>query len=353
MPPEKTPAPAAALPLSHLSPPRGFLLRCLLFLILIALPATFLFERIQSFFLNNPILNGLILFVLAVGILHTLYQILRLTPEVAWANEAARRRMRREDAPPQSRSTPRPILLAPLARLFSREETAAIPTAAARFLLDSIAARLEEARGVSRYLIGLLVFLGLLGTFWGLLETISAIGDVVRSLDAADADALTAFAQLRAGLEAPLAGMGTAFSSSLFGLGGSLILGFLDLQAGQAQGRFHIELEEFISAMTSMEETQSAAAGDAAAVSEGENQAHILEDIRRLLMVAEGERALAGRALEAIAASLRRLEGKPSSSMGNESPQNKAPDDEAADAQSASTQSSKAQRRTPSERGRP
>ena len=330
MPPPSEKA-AAALPLSHLSPPRGFLLRCLLFLILIALPATFLLERIQSFFLNNPILNGLILFVLAIGILHTLYQILRLTPEVAWANEAARRRMRREDAPPQSRSTPRPILLAPLARLFSREETAAIPTAAARFLLDSIAARLEEARGVSRYLIGLLVFLGLLGTFWGLLETISAIGDVVRSLDAADADALTAFAQLRAGLEAPLAGMGTAFSSSLFGLGGSLILGFLDLQAGQAQGRFHIELEEFISAMTSMEETQSAAAaGETAVGSEGENQAHILEDIRRLLMVAEGERALAGRALEAIAASLRRLEGNSLSSK-DEEPDDETPDDEAAD----------------------
>ena len=286
------------------SPPQIHLLRCILFLALISFPGVILIPRIQEFFFNNPILNGLILFALALGILHTLYQILRLNPEIAWANRIARMRLQADGASPRAKGKPpgRPKLLAPLATLLERQERA-FSTTAARFLLDSIASRLEDARSLSRYLIGLLIFLGLLGTFWGLLETISAIGDTVRSLDSAGTDALSAFTQLRAGLEAPLAGMGTAFSSSLFGLAGSLILGFLDLQAGQAQGRFYIELEEFVSGMTDIEAGQAAVSS--ASGEDAESLAHILEDIRRLLMVAEGERALAGRNLEAIAESLR------------------------------------------------
>ena len=286
------------------SPPRTHLIRCILFLALISFPVAALIPRIQAFFLNNPVLNGLILFTLALGILHTLHQILRLNPEIAWANHIARTRLQTDAEAQTAKPKPakRPKLLAPLAALLERQEPGrAFSTTAARFLLDSIASRLEDARGVSRYLIGLLIFLGLLGTFWGLLETISAISDTVRSLDSSGTDALSAFTQLRAGLEAPLAGMGTAFSSSLFGLAGSLILGFLDLQAGQAQRRFYTELEEFVSSMTDIETGQAA---QPATTADTESQAHILEDIRRLLMIAEGERALAGRNLEAIAKSL-------------------------------------------------
>ena len=120
-----------------------------------------------------------------------------------------------------------------------------------RYLLDGIASRLDESREISRYTVGLLIFLGLLGTFWGLLETVSSIRDVINNLTVAGgADFATVFANLKSGLSAPLTGMGTAFSSSLFGLAGSLVLGFLDLQAGQAQNRFYNDLEEWLSSLT-------------------------------------------------------------------------------------------------------
>ncbi len=127
-----------------------------------------------------------------------------------------------------------------------------LTTNSMRSILDSIANRLDEARDISRYLIGLLVFLGLLGTFWGLLETIGSIGNTIQSLDPASGDSADVLDSLKAGLQAPLSGMGTAFSSSLFGLSGSLILGFLDLQAGRAQNRFYTELENWLSSVTDM-----------------------------------------------------------------------------------------------------
>ena len=119
-----------------------------------------------------------------------------------------------------------------------------------RHLLDSISARLDENRDISRYLIGLLIFLGLLGTFWGLTETIGAVGRVITGLSVGEGDLVAVFDELKAGLAAPLGGMGTAFSASLFGLAGSLILGFLDLQATQAQNSFYNELEEWLSGLT-------------------------------------------------------------------------------------------------------
>jgi len=119
-----------------------------------------------------------------------------------------------------------------------------------RTVLDGIRTRLDESREISRYMIGLLVFLGLLGTFWGLLGTIDAVGRVIIGLDVGQRDFIEVFAELKAGLLEPLAGMGTAFSSSLFGLGGSLVLGFLDIQAGHAQNRFYDGLEEWLSGLT-------------------------------------------------------------------------------------------------------
>jgi hypothetical protein len=126
-----------------------------------------------------------------------------------------------------------------------------------RSLLDSIASRLDEARDISRYLVGLLIFLGLLGTFWGLLETVSSVGDAIRSLDVSSAQSATVFEELKSGLEAPLSGMGLAFSSSLFGLSGSLILGFLELQASQAQNRFYNDLEDWLSTITDIQAGES------------------------------------------------------------------------------------------------
>jgi len=130
-----------------------------------------------------------------------------------------------------------------------------------RSLLDSLASRLDEARDMSRYLVSLLIFLGLLGTFWGLLETVSSVGDAIRALDVTSAQSATVFEELKTGLQAPLSGMGLAFSSSLFGLAGSLILGFLDLQASQAQNRFYNDLEDWLSTITDLQ------AGDGGAVS--------------------------------------------------------------------------------------
>jgi hypothetical protein len=122
-----------------------------------------------------------------------------------------------------------------------------------RSILDSILMRLDEDRELSRYLVSLLIFLGLLGTFWGLLQTVSAVANTIRDLNVSSANTGVIFEDLKAGLAAPLGGMGTAFSSSLFGLSGSLILGFLDLQAGQAQNMFYNDLEDWLSTVTDLD----------------------------------------------------------------------------------------------------
>ena len=133
--------------------------------------------------------------------------------------------------------------------LKNRQDTVLSPVSM-RSLLNSLASRLDESRDMSRYLVGLLIFLGLLGTFWGLLETVQSIGGAIEGLDVTAAQSATLFDQLKQGLQAPLKGMGLSFSSSLFGLAGSLILGFLDLKAAQAQNRFYTDLEDWLSSIT-------------------------------------------------------------------------------------------------------
>jgi hypothetical protein len=222
------------------SSPRIFLFRMLVFLVLCSLIAVLLHRQIWSAFLSNPSLNGIILGALLVGIVMSIRQVMRLFPEVRWVNS-----FRLAD-PGLTVSRP-PVLLAPMATLLGeRAGRMAISQMTMRGLLDSIGTRLDESREIARYLTGLLVFLGLLGTFWGLLETIGSIGRVIQSLEVG-ADASRIFEDLKAGLAAPLGGMGIAFSSSLFGLAGSLVLGFLDLQAGQAQTRFYTDLEDWLS----------------------------------------------------------------------------------------------------------
>ncbi len=223
-----------------LASPRIFLIRMLVFLILCALIAFVLQRQILTAFMANPWLNGLIVGVLVIGIILSFARVIRLFPEVSWVNSFRR-------ADPGLAVAREPTLLAPMAAILGGERVGrvAISAQTMRAFLDSLATRLDEARDISRYLTGLLVFLGLLGTFWGLIETVGSVGSIVNSLKVGG-DADSVFDALKEGLAAPLGGMGISFSSSLFGLAGSLVLGFLDLQTSQAQNRFYTNLEDWL-----------------------------------------------------------------------------------------------------------
>jgi hypothetical protein len=212
----------------------------MVFLILCGLIVVVLYRQIWTAFLANPGLNALIAGVLFIGIALAFRQVIRLFPEVNWVNG-----FRLAD-PGLAVERP-PVLLAPMAALLGdRIGRMAISSTMMRGILDSIATRLDEARDLSRYMTGLLIFLGLLGTFWGLIETVGSVGRVIEGLKVGG-DAGTVFDSLKEGLAAPLSGMGISFSSSLFGLAGSLVLGFLDLQTSQAQNRFYTDLEDWLS----------------------------------------------------------------------------------------------------------
>ncbi len=240
---------------AKLTSPRIFLIRMLVFLILCGLIAFVLQKQIYNAFLANPWLNGLILGVLLIGIILSFHQVIRLFPEVAWVNNFRR-------ADPKLEASRTPKLLAPMAAMLGggRVDRVAMSAQTMRAFLDSLATRLDEARDISRYLTGLLVFLGLLGTFWGLIETVGSVGSVINNLKAGG-DADSVFDALKEGLAAPLGGMGISFSSSLFGLAGSLVLGFLDLQTSQAQNRFYTNLEDWLA--TTVQDLGAGAMGGA------------------------------------------------------------------------------------------
>jgi hypothetical protein len=221
-----------------LTSPRIFLVGMAAFLALVGFVVLILYKQIALAFSANPGLNGLILGVLAIGSLFAFRQVIRLFREIHWVNSLTGEQT--------GKSVGQPVLLAPMAAMLNAGAGArGLSTITTRAILDSIATRLDEGRELNRYLIGLLVFLGLLGTFWGLLETVHSISGVIDSMKTG-ADTATMFDDLKSGLSAPIAGMSISFTSSLFGLAGSLILGFLDLQAGQAQNRFYSEFEEFL-----------------------------------------------------------------------------------------------------------
>ncbi|ANY78323.1 flagellar motor protein MotA [Microvirga ossetica] len=226
-----------------LTPPWIYLIRMGVFLLLAAFVAFILYRQIWEAFQANPGLNALILGVMFIGILLAIRQVGRLFREVRWVND--QRPGEEEIAAPNP-----PVLLAPLAALFgSRPGQSGFSIAATRSVLDSIGARLDESREIVRYLAGLLVFLGLLGTFWGLIDTVGSVGRIISSLRTGQ-DSAVLFDELKNSLAGPLQGMGLSFSASLFGLAGSLVLGFLDLQAGQAQNRFYTELEDWLATST-------------------------------------------------------------------------------------------------------
>jgi len=227
---------------------RRFLIRMVLFIVAVAVVCALLFPELERVFLHNVPLNSMILGAGLIGVFYIFRQVLQLQPELAWIDNFKKSRE------PLSREAPR--LLAPMATMLGERKEKdgnkplSLSTIAMRTLLDGISARLDEARDISRYLIGLMIFLGLLGTFWGLLDTVNSVGGVINGLEIGSRDVAEIFNNLKAGLQRPLAGMGTSFSSSLFGLASSLILGFLDLQAAQAQNLFYNDLEEWLSSLT-------------------------------------------------------------------------------------------------------
>lgn len=274
------------------------------FLVAVGALGLALAPRLAAIFAANPFFNGVILAVLAAGIVVNLRQVLVLSREVKWI-DAFRR------SNPEHKLPGKPHLLAPMARMLDgRERTrAALSAPSMRTILDSVQLRLEESRDLSRYLIGLAIFLGLLGTFWGLLVTIRSVSDIIGTLNVGN-DAVTMFGALKENLKQPLGGMSTSFSTSLFGLASSLVIGFLDLQAGHAQNRFHNELEEWLSGMTRLA-SGSTLEGDTAVPAYVqallEQTADGLDRMQRAIVESERERHGANQQLGELGAQLGRL----------------------------------------------
>jgi hypothetical protein len=245
---------------------------------------------------TNPLLNGLIAFVFVIGVLTCFWQVWILAQSVYWIENFVRRTPGTENDLP-------PLLLAPLAALLrSRTARMSISSSSSRSIQDSVVQRVDEARDITRYLINLLVFLGLLGTFWGLATTVPAVVETIRSLAPQDGETgLEVFGKLMGGLESQLGGMGTAFSSSLLGLAGSLVLGLLELFAGHGQNRFTRELEEWLSSITRLGFASEGDGGDQSAV--GAMIDHMALQVEQLQLM--HEQAEAGRgAFEARIAEL-------------------------------------------------
>jgi hypothetical protein len=275
--------------------PMAFVWRMVGFLVFVAVVTVAVFEQLQHAFAANPVLNSVILAVLLFGIGWNLRQVLVLRHEVAWIEGF--RSVRGADQPVQ------PRLLAPMASMLSarRSERVSLSAIALRSVMDGILSRLDETRELSRYMIGLLIFLGLLGTFWGLLLTISSVADVIGSMSVGSGDLNALFNQLKTGLARPLEGMGTAFSTSMLGLAGALVLGFMDLTAGQAQNRFTNELEEWLAGLTRLSSTPSGQDGDGSIPAYVnallEQTAENLEGLQAILARGEEGRANTSRAL--------------------------------------------------------
>jgi hypothetical protein len=295
---------ATAQPERHsMRAPHRFVARMVLFLMLVMGLAVLLGGPLRAAFMGNPAVNGVILGILFAGIIYIFRQVLALRPASEWI-DGFRERLADPNltAPPG----PTPRLLGPMARMLGRRQSGRVSLSATSLqtLLDGIASRLDETRETSRYLIGVLVFLGLLGTFYGLLETVRSVGGVIGALNVGASDLTRAFADLKTGLESPLHGMATAFSSSLFGLAGSLVLGFLDLQAGQAQNRFYNDLEEWLSTYTRLSSGPFGDGGEGSAPAYLhallEQTADSLENLQRIITRGEESRIAANTTLAGL-----------------------------------------------------
>ncbi len=282
--------------------PTTFLIRMLIFLLLVYGTAALISPQLARFYMANPLINSVIMVVELFGVFWNLRQVQRLYPEVLWVEHFRRTRQ------PLQQATP-PVLLAPMARMLQGradgERRITLSGTAMRTLLDGIASRLDESRELSRYVTGVMIFLGLLGTFWGLLHTVSSVAAVINGMNLTGGDVNAMFAQLKSGLAGPLAGMGTAFSSSMFGLSGALILGFLDLTAGQAMNRFFNELEEWLAGLTRLSTGVLGGDGEASMPvymqALMEQTAENMEALQRVLARGEDARVQSNTTLQSLA----------------------------------------------------
>lgn len=276
--------------------PNVFLWRMLAFLAAVAVLAGLLAAELTAAFAANVLLNGTIVGVLLLGIAWNIRQVIVLTREVEWLDAF---RNPATGAP----SDRAPKLLAPMASMFAqrRSERLSLSAMAMRSVLDGIENRLDESRELSRYATGLLIFLGLLGTFWGLLLTIGSVSDVIGSMSVGTGDINALFNQLKSGLAEPLRGMSVAFSSSMLGLAGALVLGFMDLTAGQAQNRFYSELEDWLASSTRLSTGSLGAEGEGSMPAYVqallEQSAENMEELQRAISRGEEGRAQSNQAL--------------------------------------------------------
>jgi hypothetical protein len=281
--------------------PTNYLLRMLVFIVVVYGTAAIISPDLARFYMANPLINSVIVLVEIFGVAWNLRQVQRLYPEVVWVEHFRRNRQPLEQAKP-------PSLLAPMARMLQGradgERRITLSGQAMRTLLDGIASRLDESRELSRYVTGVMIFLGLLGTFWGLLHTVSSVAAVINGMNLSGGDVNGMFAQLKSGLAGPLAGMGTAFSSSMFGLSGALILGFLDLTAGQAMNRFYNELEEWLAGLTRLSSGVLGGDGESSVPvyvqALLEQTAENMEALQRVLNRSEDSRAGGNAALQSL-----------------------------------------------------
>jgi len=288
----------------HFSQPVRQITIMIIVLALVGVGAYIAYPQVAPVFLANPYLNGFIGFVFVIGVLATFWQVFQLVSSVSWIEGFAADR-------PGHQMTRAPRLLAPLAALLrTRGKRMQISSSSSRSILDSVATRIDEARDITRYITNLLIFLGLLGTFYGLATTVPAVVDTIRSLAPQENEGgIQVFERLMSGLEAQLGGMGVAFASSLLGLASSLVVGLLELFAGHGQNRFYRELEEWLSGITRL---GFAADGDgggeqSAAISSLEYMAEHMSGLRELFESAEASRSMMDDRVHMLAESVEKL----------------------------------------------
>jgi hypothetical protein len=259
--------------------------------------------KVLPVFQANPYLNGFIVFVFFIGVVACFYQVLQLIGSVRWIENFASDSEAPNDTPPQ--------MLAPLAALLrTRGARMQVNSSSTRSILDSVATRIDEARELTRYIVNMLIFLGLLGTFYGLATTVPAIVDTIRSLSPQEGEASTdVFNRLMTGLESQLSGMGVAFASSLLGLAGSLIVGLLELFAGHGQNRFYQELEDWLSSITRVGFGSGEDSTPEQAVMAGmvDHMAEQMESMQDMFSRSEAGRAEVEQSLGSLAVAIERM----------------------------------------------
>ncbi len=306
--PEETPGTTFSQPIRAIT---TMLLVC----VLVGAGAWAIHGQIADILRTNPLLNGLIACVFLLGVATCFWQVAILAQSVSWIEGFVR-------GEPGATEATAPRLLAPLAALLRGRGPArmTISASSGRSILESVAQRVDEARDITRYLINLLVFLGLLGTFWGLATTVPAVVETIRNLAPQPEDSgLDVFGKLMTGLESQLGGMGTAFSSSLLGLAGSLVVGLLELFAGHGQNRFYRELEEWLSSITriGLNEGEGGSADQSAIVQVLDHMAGQMESLQMLYTQADVARSVMDDRLNDLAAAVDRLATAVGTGTGN------------------------------------